>query len=324
MINQDQETITHHKVNMKKANLVATITAVLTIAAVADAGFVKHHLASLIQFSQERNASLLVCDEHDQARGLAVLSSGRVLDIPTEIKGFSKPKTSRAAPSLSPDGAHVAFAQSATETQVLGQQEIWNFDLRSGASSKIAKIPGVLSVTWSPAGNALAVNVGKGELRVLVLASQQSKVIATDISSNVPSWSPDGHKIAYESATRKGDTWESHVNVVDVESGQIVRLTAGRCPSWSPRGDQIAYLDQQKQKYLTVSAIGGPSSPLIKTGKIPGDPILSQPVVWSPDGHFVVVTGYYDGGTSMTLVELSTSKKNVLHHGGDWLLASWR
>lgn len=307
---------------MKTAK-VAAITVILTMTAFSDVKYVKRYLAPLIEFSQEHHANLLIYDQYDQTRGLAVLTPGKVFDLPTELKSFVKPKSSRAAPSLSPNGAQVAFVQSAAEND--GQQEVWIFDLQSGSSSKIAQFPGVLSVTWSPTGDVLAVNTGWGQLRTILLGTKESKLIATDISSDVASWSPDGHKITYESSSGTGEKRDFHVNVVDLTTGQVTKIAEGRYPSWSSHGDRIAYLDQQKQIYMTISSGGGQSAPLLKGGKkIPGDPILSEPIVWSPDGRYVVVTAYYDGGTSMTLVDLTTSKRTVLHHGGDWLLATWR
>src|SRR5262249_24962749 len=183
---------------MKTAK-VAAITVILTMTAFSDVKYVKRYLAPLIEFSQEHHANLLIYDQYDQTRGLAVLTPGKVFDLPTELKSFVKPKSSRAAPSLSPNGAQVAFVQSAAEND--GQQEVWIFDLQSGSSSKIAQFPGVLSVTWSPTGDVLAVNTGWGQLRTILLGTKESKLIATDISSDVASWSPDGHKITYESSS---------------------------------------------------------------------------------------------------------------------------
>jgi Tol biopolymer transport system component len=308
---------------MKMVKIVAAIVVILTVTAFSDVGYVKRYLGPLIDFSREHHANLLIYDQYDQTRGLAVLTPGKVVDLPTELKSFTKPKSSRAAPSLSPDGAQVAFAQSGSEND--GQQEIWIFDLRSGSSSKVAQFPGVLSVAWSPTGDMLAVNTGRGQLRTLVLATKESKLIATDISSDVASWSPDGHEITYESASGTGESRDFHVNVIDVATGQITKIADGRSPSWSPRGDQIAFLDPQEREYWTISPGGGSSDPLIRgSKKVKGDPILSEPVVWSPDGRYVVIIGYYDGGTMMTLVDLSTSKQTLLDQGGDWLLATWR
>jgi len=310
---------------MKMAKLIVSTTLIFTIAAFPDVGYVNRHLSSLIQFSQQRQATLLVYDQLDQARGLSVISNGRVVDIPTELRSFAKPNSSQATPSLSPDGGQVAFVQSASGNGAAKQQEIWLFDVRKGEAKKIAQYPHALSVTWSPAGNALAVNTGNGELRVLLLSSLQSKPIATEISSNVASWSPDGRKITYESASGRGDKLDFNVNVVDVGTGRAYKIAKGRYPSWSPHGDLIAYLDERKQRYLSISPGGGESTPLVKGGKkILGDLILSGPVVWSPDERYVVITGYYDGGTSLTLVDLSNSKKTILNQGGYWLLATWK
>lgn len=307
---------------MKISKLAAT-TLFLTLVAFSDVRYVKRYLGSLINFSREHHAELLVYDQYDQSRGLAVLGPEKVYDLPTEIKSFAKPKSSRAAPSLSPDGSKVAFAQSSTEND--GHQEVWIFDLQSGSISKIAQFPSVLSVAWSPTGDMLAVNAGSGQLRTILLATKESKLIATDISSDVASWSPEGQKIAYESSSGAGEKRDFHVNVIDLATGQAAKIAEGRYPSWSPQGDRIAYLDSQGRMYLTISPKGGPSSSIIRGGKkVRGNPILSEPVVWSPDGRYVVIVGYYDGGTMMTLVDLATSKQTLLDHGGDWLLAGWR
>lgn len=308
---------------MKTITIVTAITICFTLNAKSDIRFVERHLSPLIQFSQERHATLLVYDQHDQTRGLAVLSPGKVLDVPTEVRSFVKPGTSRAAPSLSPDGAQVAYVQSAVDKA--RQQELWILDLRSGSNSKIVQFPAVLSVVWSPTGDMLAVNTGWGQLRTLSLATKESKLIATDISSDLASWSPDGRKITYESASGTGEKRDFHVNVIDLATGQISKIAEGRYPSWSPHGDRIAYLDPRGQVYRSIPPNGGSGSPLINKGKkVLDDPILSEPVVWSPDGRYVAIIGYYDGGTMMILVDLATSKQTLLEHGGDWLLASWR
>lgn len=215
---------------MKTTRMIAAVTMVFSMTAVSDVRYVQHHLASLIQFSHERKVSFLVYDQYDQNRGLAVLSPEKVVDIPTELKSFAKPMTSRAAPSLSPDGSRVAFVQSAARNEARAQQEIWIFDLNSGVASKVAQFPSVLSLTWSPVGDILAVNAGRGQLRTLVLGTKESKLIAKDISSDIASWSPDGHKVTYESASGSGDNRDFHVNVVDVDTGRADSIADGRYP----------------------------------------------------------------------------------------------
>ncbi len=310
---------------MKTVKIIAVVSILFTLTAVSDSRFVKRHLAALIHFSQEHHANLLVYDQYDQTRGLAIISSGIVTDIPTELASFQNPKPSRTAPSLSPDASQVAFVQSSVGSEAKSQQEIWIFNLKRTTAKKIAQYPHVISVTWSPTGDALAINAGGCQLRILVPATGQSKLIATNVSSGVASWSPDGHKLAYEAASCTGETRDFRVIVVDWETGRMDMIVKGRYPSWSPRGDRIAYLNEPKKMYLSVPPRGGQSSPLIKGRKgVLGDPILSGPVLWSPDQRYVAITGYYDGGTSITLVDLITNKQTSLNQGGDWLLASWR
>src|SRR5262249_42568173 len=160
----------------------------------------------------------------------------------------------------------------------------------SRRSNKIAAFPSVLSVVWSLAGDMLAVNTGTGQLRTFHLATKDSKLIATDISSNTPSWSPDGKRITYESASGTGENRHFQVNVIDLATGQVSKVAEGRYPSWSPRGDRIAYLAPSGRTYLLIPPEGGASAALVKGNKkVLGDPILSEPVVWSPDGRYVAI-----------------------------------
>ena len=304
---------------MRVANLTVAFAAfIITTAAASEIGYVKRHLGDLIFFAKHEGAHLLVYAERDQTRGLAVLSPGQVFDIPSELKTFLKPKSSRATPSLSHDRTRIAFIQSVSDND--REQAVWIYDLRNGGCHEIARFPGARSVAWSPAGDALAVD-NAGELTILLIATQQSRPIASGMSS-VASWSPDAHKIAYDSFYGTGENPAFHLNVVDVETGESVTVAEGHEPSWSPRGDRIAYLDDRRQRYLSFAPTGGQSVPLIK--KLRGDQILGKPVVWSPDGRSVIISAYYDGGTSMTLVDLTTSKQTALRYGGDWILANWR
>ena len=65
-----------------------------------------------------------------------------------------------------------------------------------------------------------------------------------------PVWSPDGERIAFESA-RKGDLQNLEIYVMDADGGNQQRLTENRVhdgsPSWSPDGERIAFESDRKR-----------------------------------------------------------------------------
>lgn len=119
----------------------------------------------------------------------------------------------------------------------------------------------------------------------------------------VPSWSPDGRRLAFVRAEpshpRVWNLW-----TVDLASGETARLTSHRAgqpwgAAWFPDGDRIAYGHEHR---LIVRSLDGRLQqiyPSPKRGRL-----LRTPVV-SPDGRYVIFQVQRDGGWLLDLADAS-------------------
>jgi Tol biopolymer transport system component len=159
---------------------------------------------------------------------------------------------------------------------------------------------------WSPDGEHLAfvsmpledgASAEKGELVVVTADGAQRRTVATGSNSETYSptldWSPDGTMIAFETAARS-DEVRAGIDVVDLNSGQVIELAAGRpgfMPAWSPDGSRIAFVSYEGDPseieeidvdiYL-MDADGGDVRRLAHQEGMDMGPR------WSPDGRHIV------------------------------------
>ena len=101
-----------------------------------------------------------------------------------------------------------------------------------------------------------------------------------------PQISPDGRRVAYviRTSDKKENRELANIHLVDVNSGESFRLTAGpkhdHSPRWSPDGKQIAFVSDRKEKpqIWLIRPDGGEAEVLTdsKSGV--------QGLAWSPDG----------------------------------------
>ncbi len=107
-------------------------------------------------------------------------------------------------------------------------------------------------------------------------------------SESLPSFSPDGEQVAFESRGERSDNTDIYIKLIG--SSEVRRLTTDPAPdwvpTWSPDGRQIAFVRASNQGGVTtvtihvVSPLGGPDRKL--TDERPG-----QGMSWSPDGRWL-------------------------------------
>jgi dipeptidyl aminopeptidase/acylaminoacyl peptidase len=237
-------------------------------------------------------------------------------------------------PAFSPDGTKLAFiADAGSGDDAKGQ--VWVMPLDGGDARPVTSAPeGVEQFTWRPDGGAFAYAAeepkpkltGADKFRdsfvfttepitersesrpvhLFVVASDGGKSrrlttgaqsIAAGEARSTLSWSPDGAKIAFLLAPNAilNDADRAHVEVVDVASGKLSRLTPHdgfeADPRFSPDGKHVAYSHSRgdtqinlTEAYVTSEA-GGEGTAVSR----PFDRTVHD-VGWLPDSSGIYFT----------------------------------
>ena len=110
-----------------------------------------------------------------------------------------------------------------------------------------------------------------------------------------PTISPDGHHVAYTTATTHALQRELWVQDLSQTTPRGVVVTTNLLfgPFWSPDSEYVGYVEQSDLK--KVSRLGGPSQTM---GRLPGSTFAGA--AWSPDGGSIV----FSSGTPARLYEM--------------------
>lgn len=116
------------------------------------------------------------------------------------------------------------------------------------------------------------------------------------LNSGLPSWSPDGSRLAYTKQDFSGSNLVYEIHSIGIDGTGDIKLTNSASNfnqniSWSPNGEQVAFIGHVQPNPSFVRAVyianadGSGSSPLANS------PTFLSSVDWSPDGtKFVYAT----------------------------------
>ena len=173
-------------------------------------------------------------------------------------------------PTWSPNGRQMAFARHQGEYRNW-TDTIYILDLETGDTTEVftanAELIDFGGLAWSPDGEQLAFSFGEGplashvvsETNIYVLDLERDELfqLTSEGRDDHPSWSPDGHMIAYTN----GPTYSQKTIVIAKADGTCsvkpLEMLGLDWAAWSPDGAQIAFTWEHGVYVMDVATVLG-------------------------------------------------------------------
>ncbi len=215
-----------------------------------------------------------------------------------------------SSPSLSPDGAFVAYvAADGGDLDIhllrAGGQRAINLTEDSDRDDD--------HPAFSPDGRFIAFDSERGGGGLFIMgATGESVRRLTDFGHN-PSWSPDGRQIVFATEGESDPSSRSITSelwVVDAAGGEPRKLYDGDAvqPAWSPNGERIAFWEASTgvRNVLTIRADGTDLRPVTTGAAVDWSP------AWDPSGEHLYFASDRGGVMNLWRVALDPDSGEVL------------
>lgn len=160
-------------------------------------------------------------------------------------------------PAWSPDGSKIAFSRRSDcgQNPDCPERDIYTVNADGSGLAQVTHANGLAEggLDWSPSGATIAFTASAGGSQhiytVKADGTGQTQLTGASTVDDGPSWSPDGHRIAFHSyrdATGQcGFGCNSEIYVMNADGTAQSRLTnapeADGFPSWSPDGTKLVF-----------------------------------------------------------------------------------
>jgi Tol biopolymer transport system component/tRNA A-37 threonylcarbamoyl transferase component Bud32 len=165
-----------------------------------------------------------------------------------EVSPISADRAAFRAPTISPDGVHVAVAANDDARR----SDIWIYDADRGTKRRLTTEGHNLSSTWTPDGKALTFASGRsgivtvprdgdGAQRMVLPIAKARPLLPPGTNPYPLSWSPDGRELLFQADNES--LW-----VASVDGGtprQLVDRSKNYFGRFSPDGHWIAYVSDE-------------------------------------------------------------------------------
>lgn len=223
-----------------------------------------------------------------------------------------------AYPSIAPGGNFVAWGFAVEwqndRTEHRARFALGFYSLTEHKWKTYGDFDRIGASAFSPDGSKIAfVAEQRGKGGLVILDATKGTLTDAPYPKGMPggaslSWSPDGKRLAVE--IQRGEQ-DSHVAVLDLDTGNVQTVGEGTDPAWSPTGEWIAYYDPSGQKCMLVHPDGTGQ----KLAKPAGTRIFSYKqfgyaAVWSPDGKKLLLNVIKGDGPNLDvmLLELDSGR----------------
>ena len=228
-----------------------------------------------------------------------------------ELVNLTKSAGSEYAPSLSPDGSHIAFLYGDDEHNTL---QVIALSTESDSRTPVSKIDGSHSNhRWSPSSDRLAYvvqNGGDPSAHVADSDGSSSMELTTINAHEVGGWSFDGSSVVF--AVREGHGQGIYIRNPD--GVNEVRLTdqSDYSPVWSPNSHKIAFVSERDGN-PEIYVMNSDATELKRITESGGK---EYDIAWSPDGRKLAFTSDRDGNPEIYVVDVREGEAHRLTRNG--------